>query len=152
MGPNHKKTPLSEITRTYGTILGRKIADADRFYNDYRETETGEYFDSYIDFYETCKLGAYNLRQHYDKEDPWKKQTPFLFKFVEQKKKIEDLVKRYNNEGGKKMGIVDFLKIYREYNDADKGLQEAIAALTQGAKGGAHSINYDRQEVTVLTK
>jgi hypothetical protein len=73
MGPGHKKTPLIEVSKSFATIVTGKINNSADFYREYKVTETGEFFDSYIDFYDTCKLSAHNLRQHYDKEDPWKK-------------------------------------------------------------------------------
>jgi hypothetical protein len=49
---------------------------------------------------------------------------------VETKKKMGELVKRYHKEGGKKMEIAEFLKLYKDYNEVDKELQTSMTAMS----------------------
>lgn len=95
-------------------MLQKKLVDAEAFYKNYKSTESGKFFEAYVDFFEKCKEAALLVRDSYDKEDPWSKQTPHLAKFTEGKNELFALKDRYNKM--RKKEEKDFVDMYREYS------------------------------------
>lgn len=68
--------------------MTRRLTDAEAFHKTYKQTESGKFFEAYVDFFERIKEAAHLVRENYDKQDPWSKQTPHLAKYIEGKNEL----------------------------------------------------------------
>ena len=61
-GMDHKKVFFADIKNTFPQMLSKRITDVDQFHKKYRTTESGKFFESYLDFFEKCKEAALQLQ------------------------------------------------------------------------------------------
>jgi hypothetical protein len=126
-GMDHKKVFFSDIKNTFPQMLSKKITAVDDFHKNYKNTESGRMFDAYVDFYEKCKEAALQLREHYDKQEPWARQTPQLAKFTEGKQELYELKDRYNRIRVKEDR--DYVDFYRTYVKANNSIDNSMGSL-----------------------
>lgn len=65
-GYDHEKTPVQEVIQTFEQSVNARFKEADNFYSIYRGTKAGQFFNTYIDFFETCSESADQLKVYYN--------------------------------------------------------------------------------------
>ena len=78
VGRDHRKHDINEIPKVFTQIVQKRIQDADAFHKTYKSTDTGKFYDAYVEFFDKCKESINQINLQYDKEEPFNKQGPAL--------------------------------------------------------------------------
>ena len=54
----HRKMFIHDLSKTLPQLLSKRMMDAEAFYKNYKNTESGKFFEAYVDFFEKCKEAA----------------------------------------------------------------------------------------------
>lgn len=66
-GLEHRKTEINEISHTLPQLMTKRLTDAEAFHKNYKSTESGKFFEAYVDFFERVKEASILVRENYDK-------------------------------------------------------------------------------------
>ncbi len=153
VGAEHKKIFITDVPKMLPQLLQKRLIEADQFFKGYKTTESGRFFEAYVDFFEKCNEAAVQLRDHYDKQDPWSKQTPQLAKYTQSKNDLMNLKNKYANM--RKKEEKDLIDMLKEYNEIAQRMDKSKDELTSG--GGRRSnkifnVDYNREKVRSQVK